>query len=215
MADHVLVDVTWTSTLRWMLAGMQLNRLLQWLPLALTLLRALLAPIVLLLAFYYPVRTAFGWCLATAFLSDWMDGVIARRLGVATTFLRRLDSIADTLFYLCAAVAVWHLSPLILLSRKWLLLILVVLELSRYLFDAIKFRQEASYHMWSSKLWGVLLFFGFFPVLVWGHDTGLFTVAICVGIVADAEGLAISWILPAARCDVPSVFHAIRIAANS
>ena len=37
---------------------------------------------------------------------------------------------------------------------------LVVLELTRYAFDFVKFRREASYHMWSSKLWGVLLFAG-------------------------------------------------------
>ena len=55
----------------------------------------------------------FGVCLILAFLSDVFDGILARRLNVATPDLRRLDSIADSTFYLAALLAAllaaWHL----------------------------------------------------------------------------------------------------------
>ncbi len=60
------------------------------LPLALTLLRAGLAPVVVALALAWPNGVAFGACLVVAFLSDVFDGIVARRLGVATATLRRL-----------------------------------------------------------------------------------------------------------------------------
>ena len=44
----------------------------------------------------------FGVCLILAFLSDVFDGILARRLNVATPGLRRLDSIADSTFYVAA-----------------------------------------------------------------------------------------------------------------
>ena len=40
-----------------------------------------------------------------------LDGVLARRLGVATAALRRLDSVVDSAFYLAALFAAWRLHP--------------------------------------------------------------------------------------------------------
>ena len=86
-----------------------------------------------------------------------------------------------------------------------------MIEIVRYLFDWYKYRRETSYHMWSSKLWGIFLFIGFFYILVYGR-TGIWTpLAIYVGIIADLEGLAISLLLPRWRNDVPTIFHAFKL----
>ncbi|MET0383413.1 MAG: CDP-alcohol phosphatidyltransferase family protein [Burkholderiaceae bacterium] len=181
------------------------------LPFALTALRALLAPAMVSLAVVWPSHPAFGACLVAAFLSDVFDGVIARRLGIATANLRRFDSIADTLFYAGASFAAWHLEPQALLDHRTALVLLVLLEISRYAFDLIKFKREASYHMWSSKLWGLALFVGFFSLLALGRSGWAVTAAIWLGLVADIEGLAISAVLTRWTNDVPSIAHAIRL----
>jgi phosphatidylglycerophosphate synthase len=183
-------------------------------PFLLTALRALLGPIVLALALLAPSRSAFGWCLVAAFLSDVFDGMVARRLGVATPNLRRFDSIADSIFYAAAALAVWHLHPSAIVERRLPLLVLAALELGRYAFDFAKFKREASYHMWSSKLSGIALFAGFFSLLALGSDNVLVDTAVYIGIVADLEGLTISTLLPDWRSDVPSVIHAVRLRAR-
>jgi len=179
-------------------------------PKGLTLTRAALAPVMVALALWAPSRVALSTCLCVAFLSDVFDGIIARALGIATPALRRLDSLADTLFYVAATWAVWHLHPAALGARRWLLAVLVGLELSRYLYDACKFRREASYHLWSSKLWGIALFAAFVAVLGCGVDNALVDAALWIGIVADAEGLAVSAVLPAWQTDVPTLWHALR-----
>lgn len=181
------------------------------LPLSLTILRGVLGPVVVLLALYYPSKAAFGFCLVAAFLSDIFDGVLARRLGIATPNLRRLDSIADSVFYIAASYAVWHLYPASVSARLLPLAFLILLETSRYVLDMVKFRREASYHMWSSKLWGVCLFVGFSTLLVFGVDNGLVSAAIYAGIVADIEGLAISMVLREWKHDVPTLLHAVRL----
>ncbi|OWQ93870.1 hypothetical protein CDN99_05435 [Roseateles aquatilis] len=187
------------------------------LPWMLTALRAALAPVMVALAFIPAaanadwIGLAFGLCLTTAFLSDIFDGVLARRWGVATPTLRRMDSVADSLFYVGATVAVWHLRPDAITSRCWPLLALLALELARYAFDWLKFRREAAYHMWSSKLWGLALFAGFVSLLAFGEDGWAVDAAVFIGIVADLEGLAISMVLPVWRNDVPSLAHALRI----
>lgn len=180
-------------------------------PLALTALRALLAPVMVALAVAWPDHLAFGVCLVVAFLSDVFDGIVARRLGIATPNLRRLDSIADSLFYLAALFAAWHLQPQALLEHRAALILLVLLEVSRYAFDLRKFGREASYHMWSSKLWGLALFAGFFSLLAQGRSGWAVSAAVWLGIVADLEGLAISVLLTRWVNDVPSIVHAYRL----
>jgi len=182
-------------------------------PILLTALRAGLAPVVVFLAFRWPMPAAFGTCLVLAFLSDVFDGIVARRLGIATPALRRLDSVADTLFYAGAVAATWHVEP-DAVSGRWVpLSVLLALEAGRYAFDFHKFGREASYHMWSSKAWAIALFAAFFSLLVFGENGRVVDAAICIGIVADLEGLAISLTLRRWRSDVPSVFHAMRLRA--
>ncbi|HEX7977811.1 MAG TPA: CDP-alcohol phosphatidyltransferase family protein [Gemmatimonadaceae bacterium] len=184
-------------------------------PIALTALRAALGPVVVLMALVWPNAAAFAVCLTLAFLSDYFDGVIARRLGVATAPLRRLDSIADTVFYLSALFAAWHLRSDILHPYVPALLALGTLEVARYAFDFLKFGREASYHMWSSKLWGITLVVAFFALLVYGRVGWPVALAIYAGIAADLEGLAISSVLREWRTDVRTIFHALELRAEA
>jgi CDP-diacylglycerol--glycerol-3-phosphate 3-phosphatidyltransferase len=96
-------------------------------------------------------------------------------------------------------------------DHAFALLVLLLLEAARYAFDLRKFGKEASYHMWSSKLWGVALFAGFFALLVFGEERVAVPAAIWIGIVADVEGLAISLTLREWRTDVPTIWHARRL----
>lgn len=185
------------------------------LPWSLTFLRLALAPVLVGCAWWAPQRAVFGVCLVLGFVSDVFDGILARRLGVATPALRRFDSVADTVFYGGATVAVWHLHRAALVERAAPLAGLAALEVARYAFDWIKFRREAAYHMWSSKAWGIALFAGFVSLLAYEADTAWVDAAIIVGIVADLEGLAISAVLPHACTDVASVVHALRIARDA
>jgi phosphatidylglycerophosphate synthase len=183
-------------------------------PRLLSLLRAALGPVVVLLAYFWSNPAAFAACLTAAFLSDVFDGVVARRLGIATASLRRLDSIADSIFYFSALWAVWVLHPEAISKNLHVLGALLLLESARYAYDFWKFRREASYHMWSSKLWGIALFCGFFAVLVFGNDGFPVSAAIVMGIVADVEGLLISMTLRSWRHDVPTIFHAMKLRAG-
>ena len=181
------------------------------LPWWLVTLRLLLAPAVLLLTFNH-LR---GWWLTAAILvslvSDIYDGRIARHYGVATEALRRYDSICDTIFYLSVAVSAWILERTALIAVANLLIAVAVLELVRYAFDFVKFRREASYHMWSAKLWGLFLAVSSCALLGWGVDGALLRTTLIIGILSDLEGLAISMVLPRWAHDVPTVFHALRM----
>lgn len=181
------------------------------LPRALVWLRVVLAPVIIVIAAWRPVPAAFASCLVLALLSDYFDGAIARRQGTATEGLRRFDSIADTVFCIAALGAVWLRHPDVVRDKSALLITLFAVESLRYVLDFLKFGREASYHMWSAKLWALALFLAFFMLLVVGQDGAWVTAAIVFGILSDLEGLAISIVLPAWSHDVPTLLHAWRL----
>jgi hypothetical protein len=78
-------------------------------PLALTISRLALAPFMAWLAL--SGNGSDVWlvvCLYIGMLSDLLDGIVARRLNVATPALRRFDSRVDLVFWLTALRCVWY-----------------------------------------------------------------------------------------------------------
>lgn len=180
-------------------------------PLAITSIRVILAPLLLLWAGNGRAGLPYVFCLVIAFVTDYFDGVVARRLGVATAAVRRYDSAADVIFYVAAFVAVWLVYPEVV-GQHWLGLALVAgLEGIRVTTDTIKFRREASYHMWSAKAWNITLFAALTGLMGFGISGWLFQLPIVVGIFTNLEALAASLLLPTWTHDVPTVYHAYRL----
>lgn len=182
------------------------------LSLGLTLLRLALAPALVLLARAGVPGIVLALALVTGFVSDVLDGVVARRAGVVTPLLRRLDSVVDTVFYLGVAYATWHLHPAALRALAVPILIVIGAEALNYAVAYARFRREASYHARSARLWGLLLFLALFVLLATG-SAALLPLALASGMVAQAETLAITLVLPQWRHDVPSVWNARRVRA--
>lgn len=182
------------------------------LSLGLTLLRLALAPALVILALGDAPGVALALALVAGFVSDILDGVVARRAGVVTPRLRRLDSAVDTVFYLGVAYASWHRHAADLRPLALPILIVIGAEALNYGAAYARFRREASYHARSARLWGLLLFLSLLLLLATGRAT-LLPVALLAGMVAQVETFAITLVLPQWRHDVPSVWHARRARA--
>lgn len=181
--------------------------------LALTGLRLVLGPVLVLMASQGAAGAPAVAVALAALGSDYFDGVLARRFGVDRAAVRRFDSATDSVFFLCAGWAAWLLHAGLL--RPWLPLAgaVLALEIARYAFDFARFGREAAYHAWSAKAWGLALFAALVVLLGWSRVWPLVPLALAIGVLADLEGLAMSAILPVWTHDVPSVWHAGRIRA--
>ena len=177
--------------------------------LALTLFRLALAPLLVILARIPVSGVVLALLLAAGFVSDVLDGVVARRAGAVTPFLRRLDSSVDTVFYLGVAIAAWQRYPEALRGLAIPILVVIAGEALNYLVALAKFRREASYHARSAKLWGLLLFLSLLTLFATGRAT-LLPVALAAGVLAQVESLGITLVLREWRHDVPSVWNALR-----
>jgi phosphatidylglycerophosphate synthase len=166
----------------------------------------LLAGIVLLIStIYFFNKVLIAVVFSIGFISDIFDGIIARKMKISTEALRRLDSTIDTIFYLCAFVGLYlHFWNVVQSGIAWVIII-IGLKIIRYVYDYIKFRKETAYHMYSAKIWNVLLFL-FFLELLFNDRLGIFfTLVIIVGIVTNIESLLTSILLRNWEHDLPSV----------
>ncbi|HEX6913926.1 MAG TPA: CDP-alcohol phosphatidyltransferase family protein [Chitinophagaceae bacterium] len=183
------------------------------LPVILIYFRLLSGLIILLVSLAQPaIPSAVILTLFTAgLLSDIFDGIIARRLQVSTEKLRRLDSTADQVFWICVAIGVLYATPAFFSENKLRLFILLGSEALAYIICYLRFRKEVATHAISSKLWTLVLFATIAELMV-RHDSGiLFEVCFYLGIATRLEIIAILLLLKQWTNDVPSVFHAYRL----
>ena len=178
--------------------------------LALTLLRLALAPVVVALGLTRNGSAVVAVLLVVGFLSDVFDGVVARRTGTATPILRRLDSSVDTVFYLGIAVAAWMLHRAELRPLLPLILLVIATEIGTNALCWLRFRREASYHAWSARVFGLVLFAALLILFAVGSPALIFP-AIVAGLLAHLENAAITLVLPEWRYDVRSLFAAWQI----
>jgi phosphatidylglycerophosphate synthase len=140
-------------------------------------------------------------------ISDIFDGIIARHLGVATRFLRIMDGWVDIVFWLCSAISLFILYPLLWQENKILLVIFFIQEPVSDIINLIKFKKQGCAHNWTSKLFGLFLLTAF-SVILCGGSFIFFKVSLLMGLISQWDRMVISYLLPAAECDIPSFYHA-------
>lgn len=182
-------------------------------PILLIILRLLLGPVMIALTYNYgdKIRTELIVLIFVGLLSDIFDGIIARRLGIASEKLRRMDSQTDLIFWLCVAWCSWILNPEIIVDNTMPIAVIFLMEALTYIFSFIKFGKETCTHALLSKLWGITLLMAFVGMIGFGYAGITFSLAVIFGIIGHIDVLLIIFILPKWTFDVPSCYHAYLI----
>lgn len=182
-------------------------------PILLVYSRLLISILLVALAIYYPATPAWVHIslISYGLLSDVFDGIIARRLGVSTQKMRRLDSAIDQVFWLSVLIVTYILHPVFYKEHYVQIIIILAIEALTYIVCYLRFRKEVATHAIASKFWVLTIFATIIEVLATGNSHILFFICFCVGIITRLEILAIILILREWTNDVPSVYHAVQI----
>jgi CDP-diacylglycerol--glycerol-3-phosphate 3-phosphatidyltransferase len=180
------------------------------LPLALTLARLLLGLALPLLAILRVPPPWLAGLFLAGFLTDVFDGVCARRLGVSTLALRRLDSRCDIVFLAGAISAVWIGGHVALADWAPWLWAYGILFLARNAIDFIRYRASPSYHMWSGRIWALLVGIYLFLALLGQAPAFLIPLAFAAYAINAIEGIIATLLLPSPMADIPTLWHVMR-----
>jgi len=178
------------------------------LPDLLSVLRLALAPVLLSLAWTGLERT-FVAALALAYLTDAIDGPIARRFGGESRYGPKLDTWADVTIYLCVPLGAWWLWP-DLIRREVLYIALIVTSiLLPLLAGLIKFRATTSYHTLLVKIAAICTTLS--SLLLFLQITALpFRVSAVLCLLAGMEEVLITRSLREPRSNVRSIWYVLR-----
>ena len=179
------------------------------LPNALSVLRLLLAPVLLWCA-HRGLAEPFLWLLALALATDALDGHLARRLDLATPLGARLDSWGDLSTYAAMVFGLMWLWPAVFAREAWFLYLALGFYLIPTLTSLLKFRELPRYHTWAAKLSAILMAPAYY-LLVLYDVVWLFRVVVLFHIWVAIEEVIITIILSRRHYDVPTLFHAREI----
>lgn len=180
------------------------------LPIFLVYSRIAISPVMLLLAWFIGAEAGIAIIILALYglISDIFDGIIARKLGVSTTFLRRLDSTADQIFWISILIATFMLAPHFLLQNWPQLALVVGLEIGAYLCCYFRFRKEIATHSILAKFWALTLCAVIVELNLTGNSGIIFQTCFYLGVISRLEIIAIVLTLKNWTNDVPSFYHA-------
>ena len=180
------------------------------LPWLLVWFRGAWAPVLTWWAICGDRREFLGGLMLAAFLSDWLDGVLARRWNTATPALRRADSLADSVFYINVLVVAFVFRGDAL--HPWFpgFLGLLALESVCQVSNYARFGCRTATHAYLCKAWAVALCIAAVDLFVFHAAREPLALCMTLGYVAYADVLAILWMLPVPAVDVPASWHAWR-----
>ena len=127
-----------------------------------------------------PLSLPFFIVYGVCGLSDAFDGLVARKLGVQSSFGSALDSLSDLLFYGVMAAKLFPTFQRLLLPYQWAIIgVPTVLHFIAYIICAIKFSRFSAIHTYANKALGLLVYA--FPFFFIGEIPLLWTIYMIVG----------------------------------
>lgn len=170
-----------------------------------------LSRIVFLPILYYftikDMRLAFLIAYIILALTDFFDGLIARKFNQTSPIGTQMDSIADVPFYISTAYFIYKLYPEILRTPNTLLLIigLSVVALS-FIISLIMFKKPVMMHTSIMRLPSLLVFF--LMVMSYFFDTTYFLSAVLIiYILGFLEEIVIFFKYGLVHPDSKSIYH--------
>lgn len=154
----------------------------------------------------------FKWLLAISFFTDAVDGFLARKYKVMSTFGARIDSIGDDLTILMAVIGVIVMKTAFLKQQQTLIITLLTLYAAQNVLAFIRYKKMTSFHTYLAKVAALLQ--GCFLILLFflpKPPLYLFYAAAAVTILDLIEETIMVLLLPRWQSDIKGLYWALKL----
>lgn len=174
---------------------------------ALTVYRIIITPVLMILLFY-PGNSIKLWLLASAFISDALDGFLARKLKVTSKLGAKLDSIADDLLFIVALTYIIIIYPEIIIQHIYIVSFLGILFIFKMIVLWFKHDKLISgMHTYIAKGAAVLQAIFFIHTAFFHPSEILFYIAVYATIIAIIEESILIYFLRELRPNIKGLFN--------
>lgn len=171
----------------------------------LTVYRIIITPFLIVLLFQE--SPAFKWFLMSAFITDALDGFLARRFKVTTRLGAKMDSVADDCLFVLSVASVIYLYPQILFENLYIILGLICIFLVKMLLLYVKHDKFISgLHTYLTKTAAFMQAVFFLHCIFFQPEDVLFYVMVSTTMLAMVEEIIIICSFKELRPDTKGLF---------
>ena len=174
-----------------------------------SLYRILAAPVLVYLA-VADQRGLFSWFLLISYMTDGIDGYLARRLKLSSARGSQLDSYGDQLTFIAALVGIWVFENAFLRENLVLILIAIVPYIIQMVLAFGKYGKATAFHTYLAKLSAIVQALFILWLLFFGPVYPLFYLMILLGILETIEEITLIFMYDKWVEGVKGIYWALR-----
>lgn len=171
--------------------------------------RIFAAPFLLILI-WFDLRLIFTWLLLISYLTDAIDGYLARRLNITSARGSQLDSFGDQITLIIGLIGLFYFETNFIKSNLLLIIIVFFPYIIQMLIAYIKYSKATAFHTYMAKLSAILQSVFILWSLFFSPTNTLFYMMIIIGLLETFEEIALIFMYDNWASDVKGIYWALR-----
>lgn len=171
--------------------------------------RVLAAPLLLALI-WFDLRFMFTWFLLVSYITDALDGYLARKLKITSPRGSQLDSIGDQITLTVGLMGLFYFETQFIKTNLALIVIAFVPYIVQMFLAYFKYGKATAFHTYLAKFSALLQSLFILYSLFFSPEYILFYVMIVVGLLETFEEITLIFMYDNWVSDVKGVYWALR-----
>jgi len=171
--------------------------------------RILVAPILVALI-WFDQQLIFTWLLLVSYLTDAIDGYLARKLNITSPRGSQLDSFGDQVTLVIGLIGLFYYETNFIKTNLVLILIAFVPYIIQMIIAYLKYGKATAFHTYLAKLSAVIQSVFILWSLFFTPEYSLFYTMIVIGLLETFEEITLIFMYSNWASDVKGIYWAYR-----
>lgn len=171
--------------------------------------RIIAAPFLLILI-WLDLRTIFTWFLLVSYLTDAIDGYLARKLCITSPRGSQLDSFGDQITLIVGLTGLFYFETEFIKTNLIIIVISFVPYIIQMIIAYLKYGKATAFHTYLAKLSAIMQSMFILWSLFFNPEYALFYTMIAIGILETIEEISLIFMYDNWTSDVKSIYWAMR-----
>ncbi|GAA4296194.1 CDP-alcohol phosphatidyltransferase family protein [Aestuariibaculum suncheonense] len=156
------------------------------------------------------VRQIFTWLLLISYLTDALDGYLARKLQITSPRGSQLDSFGDQMTLIVGLIGLFYFETRFIKTNLVIILLAFIPYIAQMLIAYFKYGKATAFHTYLAKLSAILQSIFILFSLFFYPESILFYVMIIIGVLETIEEIALIFMYDNWASDVKGIYWALR-----
>lgn len=165
---------------------------------------------LLLLLLFFDQQLLFAWFLLISYLTDAIDGFLARKLKITSPRGSQLDSMGDQITFIIGLLGLLRFENEFIIKNLWIIIIAFSPYILQMIIAYFKYGKATAFHTYLAKFSAVVQSAFILWSLFFNPEYILFYLMIGVGILETLEEITLVFMYDNWVSDVKSIFFAFK-----